>query len=370
MAELTTRDEIIRAIQQLQGQPVAELPSTPPEEQSRRRQLATLATLSGDKPLGVVGAQTFKDVEADEARREKFAEARNLANAQRVQGMLGLLSSHDAREAQRQQSADLARERMDLARQAQADRRLIAQMVHGQGKPMQIVEGEGGQRFWADPRTGQIVAPVMLDGKPLPGKTKNLSEGAVKRLEDFGGQAEMVENFARTFKPEYGASAPIPGLGALEMRAGQRIGTNAGNWWTNYNKWVNTVRHSEFGSALTPTEVRSFEAANVTPDMPGHVIEGNLSQQSDILKRAYNRVLSTHRSANFDVSGFTPYEVGKAPAPGEVGGSYQPSGNAKRAADALGFGGAPASGALSAAERQRLNELRQRAIRERQGVTP
>lgn len=138
----------------------------------------------------------------------------------------------------------------------------------------------------------QVTGAAATGGRPLP-------SAAVNSLADAGARLDTLDRLTTTFQDDYGGS---PFLGAAENVVGRMFGGRAGaqsQWWQDYQSYVNEVRHGLFGAALTPSEQREFDRANVNPGMAPSQIRSNLARQKLIAERAASRRANAYKAQGY-----------------------------------------------------------------------
>lgn len=115
-----------------------------------------------------------------------------------------------------------------------------------------------------------------------------------KMLEPAQKTASTSQRLSTSFDPSY-TVAKVPkslgdGIVAIKKQYGED--SEAANWWTDYQGYKNQVRNELFGSALTDTEAREFDKANINPGMSAAQIKKNLARQQEISVAAYERLRS------------------------------------------------------------------------------
>ena len=168
-------------------------------------------------------------------------------------------------------------------------------------------------------------------------KPRQPSIGDITKLSEEGGKFSQVAGFGDDFKPEYagykgkwiGELANTAGRNLPESMVGKNVAEGA-NWWQGYDAYKGVVRNDLYGSALTAPEIKSFEAADITPGMDPAMIQRNLKRQKDILKGAITR-----KGGAMVEAGYDPAVIGKAYGVdmGSVG--VGPKGKAAPAGDPL-----------------------------------
>jgi hypothetical protein len=195
------------------------------------------------------------------------------------------------------------RELLDLRRQR------IEQIGGGQSKP------PSGYRWGANGNLEPIPGgPADKPTLKAPGHmiTKELT-GQLDRLDTL---RRLNQSFADEF-------AGNPALGRVENWMGRTFGDPASpgqaQWWQDYQGYINDVRHSLFGGALTQTEKAEFEKAIITPGMNPQQARQNLARQQRIVEGALNRRLQIYGRQGFDMS---PFQDGLPHPQGGATGSW------------------------------------------------
>lgn len=156
---------------------------------------------------------------------------------------------------------------------------------------------------------------------------KPLDRNVNKELNKLESDAGLAESLSSSFKPEFSKPAiKAPIVGGMLVNAQNAMGRSGmsegyadqANWWQNYASWVNTVRHSLFGSALTATEKAAFEKAVVTEGMDPKLIKARLQQQHSLAARAYNKIKAGYTRGGHDLTDFPDLSEPAAPVPGGV----------------------------------------------------
>jgi hypothetical protein len=148
----------------------------------------------------------------------------------------------------------------------------------------------------------------------------NLTATERKAAAEQATKFDQVLGFNKTFDDKYTVSG-LPGflgLGSRAMEFGrsnpERMAKMLGmstdealaatGWWQGYDRYKNVVRHGQFGAALTPNELRVFEAADISPNMDARLIRNNLAQQQTVLQGALQREARSMAS-----QGMTPDKI-------------------------------------------------------------
>lgn len=149
-------------------------------------------------------------------------------------------------------------------------------------------------------------------------KGKKFSVTDISKLSDEGGRLASASRFAETFKPEY-AGYKSQMVGEAAMSAGRTVPgvvgalpgmgniKEAANFWQDYDRYKNDVRHTLFGSALTKNEQAAFERADINPGMDPVLIQRNLARQQDLVMNGIRR-----KSGALVENGYDPDAIAKA----------------------------------------------------------
>lgn len=127
-------------------------------------------------------------------------------------------------------------------------------------------------------------------------KDRRLSVSDITKLSEEGGKLNQIRGFQDTFKPEFGGwksntigdMANTAGRNLPESIAGKTAAQSA-EWWQNYDRYKNVVRHELFGSALTKSEGEAFMRADIGPGMTPEQISKNLATQRRVVEGAIRR---------------------------------------------------------------------------------
>lgn len=113
-------------------------------------------------------------------------------------------------------------------------------------------------------------------------------------------------------------------------------------WWQDYQRLKNIVRNELFGAALTATEAREFEKADVNPGQSAETVRTNIARQSTIVRQALARRARSMAADGYntraieEATGIQVEDAEDAGTERRVGGGSAPAGAA-----AVGRGGAP-----------------------------
>jgi len=119
-------------------------------------------------------------------------------------------------------------------------------------------------------------------------KTPTVS--AQKRTDEAKESYEGIRRVLGSYKSDYANNSYIPFEGSLSNTLGKYTGTDAqkdqSRWWADYDLLYTLGRRNKlFGSALTDSEIRAWEGANIGPNSPPEVIERGLKTLSEIAER-------------------------------------------------------------------------------------
>lgn len=143
-------------------------------------------------------------------------------------------------------------------------------------------------------RVAEEARKEKLAQRPLPSQQQ-------KFLGDKGAVFNQLGGLTDSFKDGYGGSG-VKQVGELENWVARQFNignTEAADWWGQYQRYANAVRHEFFGSALTATEQAQWEKADVNPGMAPERIKANIKAQHAIVAGALKR-----RAASLLAQGF------------------------------------------------------------------
>jgi hypothetical protein len=138
-----------------------------------------------------------------------------------------------------------------------------------------------------------------------PPKPREMSVEDIRKLQDEGAKFNNLTGFVKEFKDEYAGA--MYGLGDTRNLMGRTLPDwavdpkvqQASIYWQKYDRYKNVVRNELYGSALTPSEQKAFEQADINNTMNPKVIRENLKTQKDIVETALKRRASAMVSENF-----------------------------------------------------------------------
>jgi hypothetical protein len=140
-----------------------------------------------------------------------------------------------------------------------------------------------------------------------------MTESGVTKLTGEGQKFSNLRDYGASFKDDYaGMHAGPLTYGNVAKTVGQLgIGTqnasDAAQWWQGYDRYKNEVRKDLYGATLTPSEERTFEAADIRADMDPALVRKNLAMQRTIIERGMKR-----KSDALIKSGFNPEVINSA----------------------------------------------------------
>lgn len=129
---------------------------------------------------------------------------------------------------------------------------------------------------------------------------KQIPQGVVTKVQPQVDARDALQRALSGFKDDYGGHTIIGGLSNTMQSligtgpAGQR------DWWADFNSTDNLIRNNLFGSALTETEKKAYEATTISPAMRPAEIKKNLTRRLAIVKGALNRQASFLKKNKYD----------------------------------------------------------------------
>ena len=129
---------------------------------------------------------------------------------------------------------------------------------------------------------------VMRAEKALSGAGfKAPSVSAQKKTQEAKESYDGIARVLKTYKPEYASDFGFLAEGSISNFIGKYGGTEAqkdqARWWADYDLIYTLGRRNKlFGSALTDSEIRAWESANISPNSPDDVIKRGLETLSEI----------------------------------------------------------------------------------------
>lgn len=296
-----------------------------------------------------------RGVNVDQFRgRPEMADVAASASLTGMQQLQAGMMSQQVQQQFLQNMLAVRRDARDEARSVRDERRAVAADARA-GLPEGYERGPDGaaRRIEGLPPAGQVATPQSSIGKLnadlAAGRitreqfdveqeriTKQaetpLAQNVITSLNSAGKNLEDLDRFARTFDPNF-AGYRMNALGEAANSLGARgVGTEnmqrGSAWWADYARFRNTIRNELFGSALTATEQRAFEQADITPGMAPEQIRQNLQRQQEAAQSAARKLAAPHVAAGrsveqiegalgrgIDALGITRPERRRAPAP-------------------------------------------------------
>jgi hypothetical protein len=120
----------------------------------------------------------------------------------------------------------------------------------------------------------------------IAGKTKPIPAGLQKDLGTQAGSYHALSSLESGFKDDFGGST-FSKVGDIQnwIARNTNIGnTDAADWWQEYQRYKNGVRHGLFGSALTSNEIAEWEKSDITPGMTPERIKANIKHSARWLR--------------------------------------------------------------------------------------
>lgn len=150
-------------------------------------------------------------------------------------------------------------------------------------------------------------------------RTRQFSVSDIGKLSDEAGKFANLGGFISTFDDKF-AGYGLSGLGNTAMTAARYGLTGpetlkASEWWQQYDRYKNAVRHDLFGSALTATEQAAWNRADINPGMVPSTVRKNLEEQQRIVKNGLKRKANALIQAGYDAQaiasayGLSPEEM-------------------------------------------------------------
>ncbi len=135
-------------------------------------------------------------------------------------------------------------------------------------------------------KTAAMRAEKALTGAGFKAPSVSAQKKTQEAKESYDGIARVL----KTYKPEYASSAGVIGEGSITNFFGKFGGTEGmkdqARWWADYDLMYTLGRRNElFGSALTDSEIRAWEGANISPNSPDDVIKRGLATLSEIASK-------------------------------------------------------------------------------------
>jgi hypothetical protein len=135
-------------------------------------------------------------------------------------------------------------------------------------------------------KTAALRAESALSGAGFKAPSVSAQKKTQEAKESYDGIARVL----KSYKPEYASQWGAIGEGTLTNIIGKKFGTEGmkdqARWWADYDLLYTLGRRNElFGSALTDSEIRAWEGANISPNSPPDVIERGLRTLSEIASK-------------------------------------------------------------------------------------
>lgn len=174
------------------------------------------------------------------------------------------------------------------------------------------------------------------------GAGKTLNAPTINKLSEADGLAAGFADLTAGFQDSYGG-----GYGSMTVQ--NFLGKNMpnskyadqSNWWQGYNDQKNVIRNKLFGSALTASEKKAFDDANITEGMTPAQIRTKLAQQHAAAVRARNKLIGNYKGSGYDTSAFEDMPVPEHVIPGAApikGSAPMRQGNAPAGVDPIVWG--------------------------------
>ncbi len=137
-------------------------------------------------------------------------------------------------------------------------------------------------------------AQTRADAAAAGARFRSPSVSAVKKTEDNINQYEGIRRTLASYKPDYANNTWLPFEGKLSNTIGKYTGSqdqkDQSRWWADYDLlYTLGTRNKLFGSALTESEIRAWEGANISPNSPPEVIEAGLKTLMEIATRKFQQ---------------------------------------------------------------------------------
>lgn len=145
----------------------------------------------------------------------------------------------------------------------------------------------------------------MADANEAKRQPNKMTISDITKLSEEAGKFGTLNSVADSFKPEFagevffGNARNWVGRNLPESMVDPNVRAGAA-WWQQYDRYKNTVRHELFGSALTSTEQRAWEAADITPNMQPDQVKKNLEIQKNISANGMKRKAGAMVQAGYD----------------------------------------------------------------------
>lgn len=153
----------------------------------------------------------------------------------------------------------------------------------------------------------QVLSPTEKKKslRRLMGFDKPLNEKQRSGLSQAGTELQAYKRYLETFRPEF-AGAKIRKLGEMESELERRglgmgiMSKGQGEWWRDYQKTRNQLRHSLFGSAMTEAESREWDKQDVNVSQDPGYVKNALTKELKIMVSAAKRSARSMIDSGFD----------------------------------------------------------------------
>jgi len=135
-------------------------------------------------------------------------------------------------------------------------------------------------------RIAALRAETALTGAGFKAPSVSAQKMTQEAKESYDGIARVL----KAYKPEYATQWGAVGEGTITNFLGKKVGSQGmkdqARWWADYDLLYTLGRRNQlFGSALTDSEIRAWEGANISPNSPPDVIERGLRTLSEIASK-------------------------------------------------------------------------------------
>jgi len=129
----------------------------------------------------------------------------------------------------------------------------------------------------------------LLRSNPM-GSFKAPTVSAQKKTEEAKESYQSLQRVLKSYKEDYANNTFFPFEGSISNTFGKYTGTDdqqdQSRWWADYDLLYTLGRRNKlFGSALTDSEIRAWEGANISPNSPPEVIQRGLKTLTEIAER-------------------------------------------------------------------------------------
>jgi hypothetical protein len=267
------------------------------------------------------------------------------ANAQAELGGIGqaagerlrmAIQQRHAEQQAGQQQAQLTRQERAQAETERHNRAVEARPVQS---PLTVVTGEGGQLFYANPRSPQQPVQPLLGpgGLPVmkPKQQKVLQTGDKKTIDELTGEIDALGRLEGQFKPEFAGGGPLGGFATSMYSKLGSAGTQGmqqdAAFWADFNRLIDLPqRNAVFGASLSTGEKSSWEGAkNIKPGSSPDLVKAKLAEMRGIMSRKLGNVGSSLEEEGYDAGAISKRSgglYGGAPAQaGTAAGKVDPA---------------------------------------------